>query len=42
LIPESVISETDIENNKANAAFSIEAKEEDNDNSLLRWPHWSL
>ncbi|MDG1544379.1 MAG: carboxypeptidase regulatory-like domain-containing protein [archaeon] len=34
--PESVISETDIENNKANAAFSIEAKEEDNDNSLLR------
>ena len=34
--PENVISENDIENNNANAAFSIEEKEEDNDNSLLR------
>jgi subtilase family serine protease len=34
--PEYIISETDIDNNKANTAFSIEEKEEDNDNSLLR------
>ena len=34
--PETVVSETDNENNKANAAFSIAEKEEGNDNSTLK------
>ena len=34
--PENVIGETDIDNNRANAAFSIEDKKEENDNSILR------
>jgi len=34
--PEYIISETDIDNNKANTAFSIEEKEEENDNSTLK------
>ncbi len=34
--PENVIQEGDIDNNKANAAFSIEESEEDDDNSTLK------
>ena len=34
--PENIIDETDNENNKATTAFSIEKKEEGNDNSILR------
>ena len=34
--PETVVSETDNENNKANAAFSIAEKEEGNVNSTLK------
>jgi subtilase family serine protease len=34
--PENVIDETDIDNNRANAAFSIAEKKEENDNSTLR------
>ena len=34
--PENIISETNITNNKQNTAFSIEKKEESNDNSTLK------